>query len=114
MTMTCIDTNDLDWQEVPESWEGKAAAGEAGVRFKRFESGSPAVPVAMVIEFEPNHHEREHSHPEDELFFVLKGEIRVSGRRAVAGTLFFITAGTQYAVDTGAEGALYLKLQHAS
>jgi quercetin dioxygenase-like cupin family protein len=114
MTVTCIDTNDLDWEAVPDSWKGKAAESEAGVRFKRFPTGFSPVPFGMVVEFEPGHHESEHSHPEDELFFVLEGEMHVSGRRASAGTLLFIEAGTRYAIDTGDEGARYLRLQDAS
>jgi len=111
VTLTHVDTDELSWESVPDSWEGKTREDESGVRFKRFSFGSLAISSGMIVEFEPGHHEIEHSHQEDELFFILDGEMDVSGRRATAGTLVFIEGGTRYSLDTGADGSRYLRLE---
>ncbi|ADP83138.1 cupin domain-containing protein [Pseudofrankia inefficax] len=114
MAATFTDTNELGWEEVPDAWRGKSAEGEPGVRFKRFQTGSPIVPLAMLVEYEPGHHEREHSHPESEFFFMLEGEMRVLDQSVVPGTLVFLAARSSYSIMTGTAGARFLRLQHAS
>ena len=72
------------------------------------------MPFGMVVEYEPGHHEREHSHPEDEFFFMLEGEMRVLDHQVTPGTLVFVAAKSPYSILTGPQGARFLRLEHAS
>lgn len=114
MATTVVDPKDLDWESVPDSWGGKSAEGQPGVRFKRFQTGSPVVPLAMLVEYAPGHHEREHSHPEDEFFIMLEGEMRVLDQSIAPGSLVFIPARSRYSITTGTDGARFIRLQQAS
>ena len=105
-----VDTKDLDWEEAPDRWKIKYADGDPGLRFKAFHTGSPVVPFGMLVEYEPGHHEGQHSHPEDEFFFMLEGDMQVFGQSVTAGTLVFIPARSPYSVMAGAKGALFLRL----
>jgi quercetin dioxygenase-like cupin family protein len=114
MDKVFTDTKDLDWQQVSDAWKGKTGPGEPGVRFKRFPTGSPVMPVGMVVEYEPGHYEGEHSHPVDEFFFMLEGGMQVAGQQVAPGTLVFIAARSSYSIATGPQGALFLRLENAS
>jgi hypothetical protein len=40
----------LEWQGVPDTWAGKAAEGEAGVRSTMFTTGATAAPSGQLVE----------------------------------------------------------------
>jgi quercetin dioxygenase-like cupin family protein len=100
----------VDWLEVPEEWQGKAARGEPGVRFKVLSDGASGVPGIQLIEFEPGHHENAHSHPESEILYVLDGQMRIGERTLRAGSGAFITRDTVYGPLDTAGGVRFLRI----
>jgi hypothetical protein len=81
-----VNVEALEWQAVPDTWKGKVAEGEPGVRSKMFTTGASAAPSGQLVEFEAGHHEAPHSHPERELFSIVSGDL-TSGGSALDGGL---------------------------
>jgi hypothetical protein len=109
MGVTVIDVSSMEWQEVPTAWEGKAAPGRPGVRFKSFTSPAPEVPNGQLIEYEAGHAEGEHSHEEGELYYLLTGDLTILNLPVDPGTIVYIPAGTRYANRT-VGGCSFLRL----
>jgi quercetin dioxygenase-like cupin family protein len=113
MAVNTVDIDALEWQSVPGTWAGKVADGEPDVRFKLFSTGAPAVPTGQLIDYEPGHIEALHSHEEDEIFYILSGELEIGDIKAKAGMLVYIEAGTKYGPSTNESGCRFLRLHLA-
>jgi quercetin dioxygenase-like cupin family protein len=111
--MDVVDVEALDWQGVPDTWPGRAAYGEPGVKFKMFATGATAVPSGQLIEFEPDHHEAAHSHPESELFYILSGDLTIGDAVISPGMVIHIEGGTKYGPLTTEHGCRFLRLSLA-
>jgi mannose-6-phosphate isomerase-like protein (cupin superfamily) len=113
--VTVIDTGSLDWQHVPAAWLGDAGAHESRVHFKRFATEMPSLPAGQMVRYAAGHVEALHSHPEDEVFIVLEGELSIdtadgaSDVALVPGSLAFISCGSPYSPRTDT-GCVYLRL----
>jgi hypothetical protein len=111
MTVEYIDTEKMDWTEVTKDWPGKVNAGEPDVRFKPFEVGSGVVPRGQLVEYEPGHVEKAHSHEESELLFIIDGDATIGDDPARSGMLIHISGGTTYGpVEGGPKGVRFLRL----
>ena len=108
--MDVVDVETLEWQGVPDSWEGKAAEGEPGVRYKMFATGASAAPSGQLIEFEPGHHEAPHSHPESELFYIVAGDLTIGDDTLAPGMVVHIARGTTYGPLRTVQGCRFLRL----
>lgn len=106
-----LDTAEMEWLLPPSVWEGTAAAGEPSLRYKRFSTGVPGVPVLQLVEYEPDHFEKEHSHPGSEMLFVLDGEATIGGRLVGPGGLVYVEGGTTYGpIKGGPNGMRFLRI----
>jgi hypothetical protein len=114
MSVQYIDTDAMGWSEVTKDWPGKVGAGEPDVRFKPFEIGSQAVPRGQLVEYEPGHVEKPHSHSENEILFIFDGDATIGGERVSPGTLVYIDGGTTYGpIESGVNGTRFLRLHLA-
>ncbi len=100
----------VDWLGVPNEWEGKAAPGEPGVRYKLLTGEKPGVPGIQCVEFEAGHHEKPHSHPESEVLYVLEGQMTIGDLNFRAGSGAFIVKDTVYGPLETAQGVRFLRI----
>lgn len=110
MAVSVVDVETLEWLGVPDSWAGKASRGEPGVRYKAFSTASASVPAGQLVEYEPGHLERPHSHPEDEVLYLLSGELRLGEAVLGPGSVVVIDGGTVYGPVESVGGCRFLRL----
>lgn len=110
MAVSMVDFEAQEWRGVPESWAGKAGEGDPGVRYKAFSTFSAAVPSGQLVEYEPGHLERPHSHPEDEVLYLLSGELTLGDSVLGPGAVVVIDGGTVYGPLLSASGCRFLRL----
>jgi hypothetical protein len=110
MAVNIVDTEGMDWSSVGNTWAGKAPDGQPGVRFKPFTVGDGPVPRGQLVEYEVGHSEGAHSHAEDEILFLLSGQLSIDGKQLSPGTLIYIEGGTVYGPLTSEEGCRFLRL----
>jgi quercetin dioxygenase-like cupin family protein len=98
------------WLQSPADWPGKVRRGEPDVHYKVLTEAKGPVPGVQLIEFDPNHFEPGHSHPESEVFWVMRGEFRLGDTTLRAGSGAFIEKDTHYSLQVGPEGATFLRV----
>jgi hypothetical protein len=105
LSVEYIDTGAMDWTEVTKDWPGMVQAGEPAVRFKPFEVASGAVPRGHLVEYEPGHFEKPHSHEESEILFIIDGDATIGGEPVRSRMLVYVPGGTTYGpIEGGAKG----------
>jgi quercetin dioxygenase-like cupin family protein len=90
------------WQEVPDFWKAKQKPGDPGLRFKVLMGQGGPVNMQRN-EYFAGHHEAPHSHPEDEILYILDGKMQF-GRDALGpGDAIFVPKDKVYSLhsDTG-------------
>ncbi len=104
---------DVPWQwPTKATWPGAAAKGEPSVRYKRLTTPESGAPNTQIAEYEPGRVEPAHSHPHDELIYILGGEGRLARRRLEPGVLLFIERDTVYGpLTAGEKGLRFLRVQ---
>jgi quercetin dioxygenase-like cupin family protein len=110
MPVNIVDIEGLDWSSVSDTWAGKAPDGQPGVRFKPFAIGAGPVPRGQLVEYEVGHSEGAHSHGEDEILFLLSGQLSFDDQQLSPGTLVYIEGGTVYGPLKSEEGCRFLRL----
>jgi quercetin dioxygenase-like cupin family protein len=110
MSVTVIRDADRDWREVSADWPGKAKAGEPAVIYKMLMTSEPGRPNMQRSRFDPLHFEPPHTHPEDEVIYLLKGEISFGAETLGAGDALFVPKDTRYSLRAGAQGAEFLRV----
>lgn len=110
MAVTVVDIEALEWQTAPDSWSGKVRKGEPDVRFKPFSTGSDWIPAGQLVEYEADHVESRHSHEEDEILFILAGELITGATILRPGMLVHIDGGTEYGPLRTDSGCRFLRL----
>ena len=110
MAVNIFDIEGLDWSSVGNTWAGKAADDQPGVRFKPFTIGDGPVPRGQLVEYDVGHFEGAHSHGEDEILFLLSGHLSIDEKQLSPGTLVYIEGGTVYGPLKSEEGCRFLRL----
>ena len=101
---------DCPWEQVSPSWQAKYADEDRGLRFKRLLAGAPAMPNMQRTEYMPRHHEPPHSHPEDEVLFVLSGELFHGRDKMTFGDVIYVARDTTYSLRTESAGASFVRV----
>ena len=110
MSVIVIRDQDSEWQEPPAEWEGKARAGEPSLAFKRLLSGGAGQPNMQRTRYEPRHFEPPHTHPEDEVIYVLGGVIHYGDQELQSGDAIYVPRDTRYSLRAGDHGAEFLRV----
>ena len=110
MSVIVVRDRENDWQEVADTWPGKAKAGEPKLTFKRLLARGPELPNLHRTRYEPDHFEPPHSHAEDEVIYVLAGTIHFGDQDLGFGDAIYVPRDTRYSLRAGAEGAEFVRV----
>jgi len=73
----------------------------------------PEMPLNIIVtEFGPNYVLPVHSHAEDCMYYIERGEILIGQRRLGPGEGFLVRANNRYAYTSGPEGVKVLEIRH--
>ena len=98
------------WEEVSPHWQAKYAGEDRGLRFKRLLNSAPGMPSMQRTEYMPHHHEPPHSHPEDEVLFILTGTLFHGRDKFGFGDALYVARDTTYSLRTEADGASFVRV----
>lgn len=106
----------LDWQQSQEGDDSdydreQLRESELTTRFRIREMGSDVSPQLIELLYEPHAEIQLHAHDEDEIIYVLKGEMRLGQRTYAPGTSVFVAGGTFYTFRAGVEGLQILNFR---
>ena len=101
---------EVAWEQASPSWQANYADGDRGLRFKRLLRTEPGMPNVQRTEYMPHHHEPPHSHPEDEVLFVLSGELFHGRDKLTFGDVIYVARNTTYSLRTEAAGASFVRV----
>lgn len=108
--ITLIKDSDVPWEETPAEWKARQKDGDPGLRFKRLLRHGPGSPNLQRTEYRPHHHEAPHSHPEDEILFVLSGTVFFGREELGFGDAIYIPKDKVYSLRTGETGASFARI----
>lgn len=110
MAVTVIRDQDKPWQEPPAGWEGRAKAGEPTVYYKSLLPIAPGLPNMQRSRYEPHHFEPPHTHPEDEVIYLLAGDLTFGDQTLGVGDALFVPKDTRYSLRAGEAGAEFVRV----
>lgn len=110
MSVTVIRDAEADWREVSGDWPGKAKAGEPRVLYKMLLPMAPGRPNMQRSRYEPHHFEPPHSHPEDEVIYLLAGGLTFGSEVLGVGDAIFVPKDTRYSLRAGEAGAEFVRV----
>jgi quercetin dioxygenase-like cupin family protein len=110
MSVVVVRDAEKPWREPPAEWPGKARPGEPGVTYKSLMAPAPGRPNMQRTCFEPEHFEPPHSHPEDEVIYLLAGGLSFGDQSLGVGDALFIPKDTRYSLRAGAAGAEFVRV----
>ena len=105
-----VHDQDVEWEKASPSWQAKYAEEDRGLRFKRLLHHGAGMPNMQRTEYMPHHHEPPHSHPEDEILFVLSGELFHGRDRLTFGDVIYVARDTTYSLRTEESGASFVRV----
>lgn len=85
--------------------------GEMTLQMAVREPGSETEPQLIELRYEPHAQVQPHAHSEDEIVFVLEGELHLGVRVLKAGDSMFIPGRSFYSLKAGAEGLTILNFR---
>jgi quercetin dioxygenase-like cupin family protein len=101
---------DAPWEDVSAAWKANQKPGDPGLRFKRLLPSAAGSPNMQRTEYAPHHHEAPHSHPEDEVLFVLGGKLFFGREELGFGDAIFVPRGKVYSLRTEGTGAQFVRI----
>ena len=82
----------------------KLSEGELGTAVRMFHPGSESELQMFEVTVEPDAVIGQHAHDEDEIIYVLDGELRLGRQRLTAGGSIYMPGGTLYSFRAGSGG----------
>ncbi len=98
------------WHDVSPEWQANQKIGDPGLRFKRLMAQAPGMPNMQHSEYYPHHHEAPHSHPEDEILYILNGTVFFGCEALGPGDTIFVPSGKIYSLHTKETGAEFVRV----
>ncbi len=96
---------DFPWQVHPK---------HEAVSQKFVNEGTDGTPEVFFVQNKPGYTSRVHSHSQDEVIYVLEGEVSVGGRRCPAGTVVYVQKDTLYGpLVAGPQGVKFINIRPA-
>jgi quercetin dioxygenase-like cupin family protein len=80
-------------------------------KMRIYEPGTGNSPQLFESHVPPNLEAPLHSHAEDEIIYILDGEMRLGQRVLAKGSSLFVAANTQYGFRAGPEGVRFLNFR---
>lgn len=109
------DVGKLGWNTVREQTRDHPLAGlsesDLNARVAFHEPGSDATCQLFEVVYEPDAVVAVHRHDEDEILYVVDGEMMLGARRLMPGSSVFIAGGTYYGFKAGANGLRFLNFR---
>jgi mannose-6-phosphate isomerase-like protein (cupin superfamily) len=106
------DSNTGEWQLfrdlTPPDMIGRFTDRELSSTVFMHEMGDDKSLQLAEMKYLPNVTIDHHAHDEDEIFFVLAGELRAGSRVLGPGCSMFVAGGTLYSLSVGEAGAHFL------
>jgi quercetin dioxygenase-like cupin family protein len=100
---------DTPWRQ-PTDWPGKAAPGDPSLKYKSLMDRRPGLPNVQRVAYEPNHFEPPHSHDEDEVIYIMGGDMSLGARTVAAGDTIYVALDTRYSFRAGPAGCEFVRL----
>jgi quercetin dioxygenase-like cupin family protein len=95
----------------PDSLKEQLTAAEVSDTAVRLHQGLPGKLQLFEIRLEPGLEVSRHAHADDEIVYVVDGELHVGRRVCGAGSSFFIPGNTLYGFRAGPAGCRYLNFR---
>jgi quercetin dioxygenase-like cupin family protein len=95
----------------PDSLKQQLTAAEVSDTAVRLHQGLPGKLQLFEIRLEPGLEVSPHAHADDEIVYVVEGELRVGRRVCGAGSSFFVPGNTLYGFRAGPQGCRYLNFR---
>jgi quercetin dioxygenase-like cupin family protein len=89
----------------------KLSDGELGTAVRMYHPGSPSELQLFEVTVEPDAVIGQHAHDEDEIIYVLDGELRLGRQVLEAGSSIYLAGGTLYSFRAGPEGLRFLNFR---
>lgn len=109
------DVEELSWTTVRDLTAGHEPPGlsddDRDARIIFHEPGDKDSPQLFEVNYGPNAHIAVHAHDEDEIMYVVGGEMIFGTRVLKPGSSIFIGGGAFYSFSTGAEGLRFLNFR---
>ena len=105
----------FDWllsrETLPPDMTGNYSEGELNASYRIRDMGDDHRPQLVELRYEPEAVVQVHAHDEDEIIYILGGEMHIGGRWLGAGTSVSIAGGTFYGFTAGPEGLQFLNFR---
>lgn len=115
MARVRITQDDSAWQSSRDALAaaepGRFTEGELSAHFRIREAGGADQPQLLELRYEPHAEIQVHAHDEDEIIYVLAGEMHVGGRVLRPGASLAISGKTFYGFKAGPNGLQFLNFR---
>ena len=98
-------------RDLDETERGKLRQGELTSAYRLREPGDGESPQLVELRYEPDAEIRIHSHDEDEIIYVLSGEMRINNRVVGPGATLTVPGGVFYGFNAGPKGLRILNFR---
>ncbi len=98
-------------RDLDEGERAKLRQGELTSAYRMREPGDASSPQLVELRYEPDAEIRVHSHDEDEIIYVLSGEMRINNRKFGPGATLTVPGGVFYGFHAGPEGLRILNFR---
>lgn len=109
------DARDSKWRSAREAATPEVLAllseGELSSEIYVHERGTEDSPRLSEVRFPPHAAVEVHSHDEDEIIYIVKGELRLGQRPLGPGSSLFVSGGTFYSFSAGPAGVQFLNFR---
>lgn len=98
-------------RDLPEAERAKLRQGELTSAYRMREPGGADFPQLVELTYEPLSEIRVHSHDQDEIIYILTGEMRIGARKLGPGATLTVPGGVFYGFHAGPEGLRILNFR---
>jgi len=114
MARVRISEDDSSWQSARATlaaMPGQYTEGELSAHYRVREPGGADEPQLLELRYEPHAEIQVHAHDEDEIIYVLAGEMHVGNRVLGPGATLAISGRTFYGFKAGPTGLQFLNFR---
>jgi quercetin dioxygenase-like cupin family protein len=96
---------------IPDTLADKFGEGDLRLQVRAYHPGGPDALQLMEITVAPNDGPNAHAHEEDEIMFVLEGELHFGAHVVTAGSSVHIPRRTLYSFRAGPDGCRFVNVR---